>query len=80
LITISPTILIFGGSTTILYALMSRKVGYQVNGYIQGREDVFVYAMEYVYIIAAGICLFGALLTAIRLSRSKRNIKSVSRE
>ena len=64
-------------STTLLYSLMSKKIGYHVTGYIEGRDDVFVYGMHYVYISAAIICAIGAILTAYRLYgiRTKRSIK-----
>lgn len=64
-------------STTLLYSLMSKKIGYHVTGYIEGRDDVFVYGMQYVYISAAIICAIGAMLTAYRLYgiRSKERAK-----
>lgn len=62
-------------STTILYNRMSRQMGYHVTGYINGRDDVFVYGMHYVYMIAGFICAFGAILTAYRLYGSKFNPK-----
>lgn len=54
-------------STTFLYSRMSSKIGYHVTGYINGRDDVFVYGMQCVYIAASIICMGGALLTAYRL-------------
>lgn len=59
-------------STTLLYNRMSHKVGYHVVNYIVGRDDVFIYGMRYVYIIAALICIGGAIITAIRLYNSKK--------
>lgn len=66
-------------STTLLYYVMSSKIGYHVTGYIEGRDDVFVYGMKYVYISAATICAIGAMLTAYRLyeMRAKRKIEVV---
>ncbi|HEX9025304.1 MAG TPA: MFS transporter, partial [Clostridium sp.] len=58
-------------STTLLYSLMSNKMGYHVTGYIEGRDDIFVYGMQYVYIAAAIICGVGAMLTAYRLYKIK---------
>jgi MFS family permease len=58
-------------STTILYSMMSYKIGYHVVSYVSGREDVFIYGMKYVYIIASLICLIGAILTALRLYKRK---------
>ena len=37
-------------STSILYSRMSSKLGYKVSGYVDGRADVFVYAMRFVFI------------------------------
>jgi len=54
-------------STALLYNRMSSKIGYHVTGYIEGRDDIFVYGMHYVYIAAATICAIGAILTAYRL-------------
>ncbi|MEG0914969.1 MAG: MFS transporter [Christensenellaceae bacterium] len=58
--------------TTLLYSLMSTKVGYQVKGYISGKPDVFVYGMQIVYIIAACILLVSVILTAVRFIKSKK--------
>ncbi|OOM70028.1 multidrug resistance protein Stp [Clostridium puniceum] len=64
-------------STTLLYSFMSQKIGYHVTGYIEGRDDVFVYGMHYVYVAAGIICGIGAILTAYRLykMRRKREVK-----
>lgn len=58
-------------STTILYTMMSQKVGYHVVSYIEGRNDVFIYGMRWAYLTAAVICAIGAILTAIRLYGSR---------
>lgn len=57
-------------STMLLYSLMSVKMGRKVFGYIEGRNDVFIFGMRYVYISAALICLIGIVLTAVRLKRT----------
>ena len=62
-------------STALLYNRMSSKIGYHVTGYIEGRDDVFVYGMHYVYIAAATICAIGAILTAYRLYGTKLKAK-----
>jgi EmrB/QacA subfamily drug resistance transporter len=64
-------------STTLLYSVMSNKIGYHVTGYIEGRDDIFVYGMQYVYIAAAIICGIGAILTAYRLHemKTKKRVK-----
>lgn len=61
-------------STTLLYNRMSHRVGYHVDNYIKGRDDVFIYGMRYVYIAAAVFCIIGATITAIRLFR-KQDVK-----
>lgn len=58
-------------STTLLYNRMSYKIGYHVSDYVIGRNDAFIYGMKTVYITAAVICMIGALLTFLRLNRSK---------
>ncbi|WP_297426025.1 MFS transporter [Clostridium sp.] len=63
-------------STTLLYYRMSSKIGYHVTGYIEGREDIFVYGMQFVYISAGIICAIGAVLTAYRLYGAKNKAKA----
>lgn len=62
-------------STTLLYNRMSHKAGYHVVNYIQGRDDVFIYGMRWVYIAAGLICASGAVLTAFRLYSIKQKKK-----
>lgn len=59
-------------STTLLYSRMSSRLGYHVVTYIQGRDDVFIYGMKFVYITAGIICMAGALLTALRLYNNRK--------
>jgi len=59
-------------ATMLLYSLMSIKMGKKVFGYVEGRNDVFVFGMRYVYISAALVCFIGVVLTAIRVIRKKR--------
>ncbi len=63
-------------STTILYSSMSRKIGYSVLNYIEGRNDVFVYGMHIVYLSFSGICLIGAVLTAVRLLNNRKKLRN----
>lgn len=63
-------------SMTLLYNRMSKKIGYNVDSFIPGREDVFIYAMKFVYTAAAAICVFGILLTLYRLLRERYSEKS----
>lgn len=59
-------------STGILYSLMSSKIGYKVFGYVEGREDVFIYAMRIVFIGLGVVCLIGAILSLGRLISKKK--------
>ena len=63
-----------GLSTSILYSIMSSKIGYRVSGYVEGRADVFIYAMRFVFISIAVICLIGAVLSLLRVLRRKDDI------
>ena len=54
-------------STTLLYNKMSYKIGYHITTYINGRDDIFIYGMKYVYIIISILCFVGSILTAFRL-------------
>ena len=63
-------------STTLLYSLMSKKIGYHVTGYIEGRDDIFMYGMHYVYMTAAIICAIGAMLTAYRLYGIRARVRA----
>ena len=58
-------------ATTLLYSMMSYKIGYHVTDYIPGRADAFVYGMKAVYITAAIICFIGTILTFFRLYGKK---------
>ena len=60
-------------STNILYSRMSSKVGYKVSGYIDGRPDVFIYAMRFVFTGIGLICLIGAILSIIRVVNKRKN-------
>jgi hypothetical protein len=58
-------------SLTLLYNRMSAKIGYSVDSFVEGREDVFIYAMSFVYRAASAICLIGIILTLMRLLQRK---------
>ena len=59
-------------SLTLLYNRMSFKIGYAVDSFVEGREDVFIYAMKFVYRTAALICVLGIMLTLFRLTQRKK--------
>lgn len=58
-------------STTILYNRMSYKIGYRVLNYVEGRGDVFIYGMRWVYAFAAVGCLFGFVVSLIDKTKVK---------
>jgi len=59
-------------ATTLLYSRMSAKIGYRVTDYVEGRNDVFIYGMKTVYMVAAIICFSATLLTLLRLIAKKK--------
>lgn len=63
-------------STTLLYSMMSLKIGHRVMDYVAGRSDAFIYGMRTVYIVAGAICALGAFLTCLRLlGKRKEQVK-----
>ncbi|MDF2987937.1 MAG: putative transporter protein [Eubacterium sp.] len=62
-------------STCILFSFMSKKIGFRVNDYISGRDDIFVFGMKKVYIALFAICLAGALVTLYRLYRRNKEYR-----
>lgn len=64
-------------ATIILYNRMSYKIGYHVTDYVIGRNDAFIYGMKTVYITAAVICMIGAILTFLRLFKSKAKLPKI---
>ncbi|MBE5991224.1 MAG: MFS transporter [Paenibacillaceae bacterium] len=63
-------------ATTLLYGMMSSRLGYRITDYIPGRNDAFLYGMNIVYITASAICMIGAVLTFFRLKR--KNITAMA--
>ena len=58
-------------STTILYYSMTQKAGYKVNGYINGRDDLFLYGMHIAFLVSFSLCFIAFIITGIRLYRKK---------
>lgn len=58
-------------ATTLLYGSMSAELGYRVTDYVAGQNGAFINGMSTVYMVAAGICFFGAVLTLLRLIGKK---------
>ncbi|MEO1815837.1 MAG: MFS transporter [Acetobacterium sp.] len=69
-------------ATTLLYGSMSGELGYRVTDYVAGQNGAFINGMRTVYLTAAVISLFGAVLTLLRLIRKKSRTldKAVIRE
>ncbi len=60
-------------STSLLFAIMSNRLGYQVDGYVPDQPDAFFFAFCVVFIIMCSICVLAAALNLWRLlaNRSK---------
>lgn len=61
--------------TSLLYDLMSHKLGYTVRGFVPGKGTVFVSSMDVVNLIAAIICLiamFIALSIILKINKEKK--------
>lgn len=59
-------------STSLLYSGMSAKIGRHVTGFVEGRNDAFLFGMRIAYLVSASICLVGAVITAMRLRGRKQ--------
>lgn len=59
-------------SVGLLYNRMSHSIGYKVINFIPGRPDVFIYAMKFVYMSAASICIIGIILTLLRIKEKRK--------
>lgn len=64
-------------ATILLYNRMSYKAGYKVLTYTTGNDDIFLYGMRYVYIIAGILCLIGGAVTFMRFHNQKINFNSI---
>src|SRR5574344_377048 len=60
-------------STSLLYFFMGLKLGTPVSDYVKGRDDVFTYGMQHVYLLLVLLCGTGAFITAVRYFRSRRS-------
>lgn len=58
-------------SISILYSKMSSKAGYRVSSYVIGKNYLFIYAVKYVYLTVAILCVIGSVVTFLRLHNSK---------
>ncbi len=56
-------------STILLYGGMSFQLGRNVTGYVPGQNAAFLFGMRIAYITVATVCMFGVLLTALRLRK-----------
>lgn len=66
-------------ATTLLYRMMSFKIGYRVTDYVAGNNGAFIYGMKAVYLTAAAICFVGAVLTLIRLIKASQRVMIMNR-
>lgn len=60
-------------SVALLYNRMSSEIGYKVLSFVPGRPDIFIHAMKFVYLTAAAICVWGMILTILRIKVRRRN-------
>jgi len=67
-------------STTFLYVFMSRRIGYRVTDYTKGRDDVFLYGMNRVFLILTAVCAAGAVLTVLRAITMKAAKRTAERQ
>ena len=58
-------------ATILLYDRMSQKAGYKVSTYVAGSDDIFLYGMRYVYVVAGILCVIGAIITFMRFYHQK---------
>ena len=61
-------------STTILYSVMSQKAGFKVVGYIEGRDDLFLYGMHVAFLISFILCFIAFLITGYRLFKKRTSL------
>jgi MFS family permease len=59
-------------ATNLLYSMMSVKLNTRITDFVPTRPDAFIFGMKIVYLTAAAICFFGALLTLLRLISAKK--------
>lgn len=67
-------------ATLLLYGMMSKKIGYRVTDFVEGRNDVFLYGMKTVYITAGVLCLIGAGMTLLRIRQGLQKKKETVTE
>lgn len=61
--------------TSLLYELMSNKLGYSVKGFVQRKGSVFVSSMDMVNLISALICLAGAFIVLMMILKVNKDKK-----
>ncbi|WP_446898995.1 MFS transporter [Clostridium sp. LBM24168] len=66
--------MVFGTAfaVVLLYNRMSSKIGYKVTNFVSSRPDVFVYAMKFIYLTSAALCILAIMLSLSRLITIKR--------
>jgi len=61
-------------ATTLLYGMMSARIGHRVTSYIPERSDAFIFGMHIVYLAAGAVSLIGALLTLLRMLSKNQQV------
>ena len=60
-------------ATSVLYGAMSAEVGYPVTDYVEGRPEVFLGAMTFVFLTLAAVVFLGFVCTVVRFVRVRRS-------
>lgn len=64
--------------TTLLYKLMSNKLGFKVNGFIAGKDTIFVSSMEDVFKVAAAICIIAIIIILSIINSNRKTKKAIN--
>ena len=59
-------------ATSVLYGAMSAEMGRPVTDYVDGRPDVFLHAMTFVFLAMAAVVLAGFVCTVVRFVHVRR--------
>ena len=62
-------------STTILYSFMSKRAGFKVTNYIEGRDDLFLYGFHIAFFVSFILCFIALIITGARLFIKRANSK-----
>lgn len=62
--------------TSLLYGSMSWRLGYTVMDYVEGKDDIFIFAMHIVFISISIVIFIGAIFTLIRMINVRKKAKN----